>query len=69
MWLSPRLWRRKRQLRHQPVPCDGEPLTGAECYQLEVAAFALIDEEGTRRVAKEAARAETLAAAEEWGGE
>lgn len=66
MWLPPRLaWRRWRR-RNQPVPVDGHPLSAAERFELEAAWFALIDEEGTRRVAPDAEAAEMLAAAEEW---
>lgn len=68
-WLPPRLaWCRWR-LRKQPVPVDGLPLSETERFELDTAWFALIDEEGTRRVAPDAEAAEMLAAPEERGGE
>jgi hypothetical protein len=67
MWLSPGLAWRRRRLRHQPVPCDGRPLTDAEVYELERARFALIDEDGTRRVAVDEEAAERFAAAKDGG--
>ena len=62
MILSPRLRWRLWKFRNHPVPGDGQPLTGTECYWLEVAAFALLDCEGTRRVALDEAAAEMHAA-------
>ena len=69
MWLSPRLAWRRHRLRNQPVPRDGRPLSDTEHYLLGVARLALIDEEGTRRVAVEEEGAEMLAADEngDWG--
>lgn len=72
MWLPPRLaWRRFR-LRRQAVPRDGRPLANTELYFLGKVAFALLDEDGSKRVAaieKDAAAsaAEILAAAENEG--
>ena len=62
MWLSPRLAWRRRQLRKQAVPLDGQPLTDREQFELEAARYALIDEEGTRRVAVAEEAVELLAA-------
>lgn len=72
MWLPPRLaWRRFR-LRKQAVPCDGRPLTNTELYVLGKITFALLDEDGSKRVAAienetAANAAEILAAAENDG--
>jgi len=74
MWLPPRLaWRRWR-LRKQAVPRRGRPLSNRELYLLDRAWFALIDEDGSKRVAAieddmAAFAAEVLAAAkseDEW---
>jgi hypothetical protein len=51
MWLPPRLAWQRRRLRNQPVPRRGRPLSNRELYLLDRAWFALIDEDGTRRVA------------------
>jgi len=64
--LPPRLWWLKRRLRDQPVPADGRPLSVYEEYGLEMAEFAVRDDEGTRRVALEVEAAEMAAAGEEW---
>lgn len=61
MWLSPRLALRRWQLKHQQVPRDGRPLSHQELAGLDRAWFALIDEEGTRRVAHEEEAAEMAA--------
>lgn len=61
MWLSPRLALRRRRLRKQEVPQDGCPLSEHERAELDRAWFALIDEEGTRRVAHEEEAAEMAA--------
>ena len=65
--IDPRLWLAKRRLRNEPVPSDGRPLSGTEAYLLEVAGFALLDKEGTRRVALDEEGAELLAAGENGG--
>jgi hypothetical protein len=51
MILSPRLALRRWQLKHQAVPADGRPLANAELYMLGKAAFALLDDCGSREVA------------------
>lgn len=62
MRLSPRLAWRKWRRRKWTVPLDGRPLSEREQSELEAARAALLDEEGTRRVAAEAAVFEMLAA-------
>lgn len=68
MILSPRLWWRKRQLRNEPVPSGGRPLSDTEVLQLAVAAHALADKEGRRRVALDEEGAELIAADKNGGG-
>jgi len=66
MRLPPRLAWRRHRLRKQAIRQDGQPLSEDERAELEFALFALLDEDGTKRVAsleRDAARcaAEVLA--------
>lgn len=63
MRLPPRLAWRRWQLKYQPVPGDGQPLTDCEQFMLEVARFRFADAEGTRRLAAFEEGAELSAAA------
>lgn len=59
--LSPRLALRRWQLRYQAVPRDGRPLANAELYMLGRAAFAMLDDCGSREVAGDEESAVMLA--------